>query len=118
MTIRFQNPSAQGDLYIRKIESLPAGIKPMPPEDGKNIVAHSKTGHHHVIKDAPNVTVFMGEDPLVSYLQVIEATEETEALLEHLRSFDTHETLAIPPGLYELRRQVERAPEGFRRVED
>ena len=41
-----------------------------------------------------------------------------EALLEHLRTFDTHETLAIPPGVYELRRQREAVPEGWRRAQD
>ncbi|HSV48340.1 MAG TPA: hypothetical protein VLJ58_21305 [Ramlibacter sp.] len=114
----FKNQAAQGDLYIRRIAAVPAGAKPMAAEKGHFIVAHSETGHHHVIAERPGVQVFTTEDPMVSYLQVIEATEQTEALLEHLRSFDTHETIAIPPGSYELRRQREYTPEGWRRVED
>lgn len=90
----------------------------MKLENGQYIVAHSETSHHHVIEARPNVLVFDTEDPLVSYLQVIEATDATEAVIEHLRSFDTHESLAVPPGNYEIRRQRENAPEGWRRAAD
>jgi hypothetical protein len=114
----FQNCAAQGDLMIRRIDELPAGLRPMKTEGGRFIVAHSETGHHHVIAERPNVQVFVGDDPMVSYLQVIEATDATETLLEHLRDFHTHKTLAIPPGIFELRRQRENAPEGWRRVAD
>jgi hypothetical protein len=115
----FRNQAAQGDLLIRRISALPAtGLRPLATEGGNFIVAHSETGHHHVIAERPNVQVWLGENPDISYLQVIEATEATEALLEHLRSYDTHETLQIPPGVYELRRQREHTPEGWRRVQD
>lgn len=114
----FTNQAAQGDLYIRRIEAIPSDAKPMQAEKGQFIVAHSETGHHHVIAERPGVQVYTTDDPLVSYLRVIEATEQTETLLEHLRNFDTHETIAIPPGNYELRRQREYTPEGWRRVAD
>lgn len=114
----FENFAAQGDLLLRRIDTLPKGVKPMPAEDGHYIVAHSETGHHHVIAERPGVQVYTTDDPMVSYLEVIEATEKMEALLEHLRGHDTHETIAIPPGVYELRRQREYTPEGWRRVED
>lgn len=116
--ITFKNQAAQGDLYIRRIDAIPESAKPMASQDGQFIVAHSETGHHHVIAERPGVQVYETNDPLVSYLQVIEATEATEALLEHLRGHDTHETIAIPPGTYELRRQREYTPEGWRRVAD
>jgi hypothetical protein len=114
----FENCAAQGDLMIRRIDAIPAGAKVLDAEKGKFIVAHSETGHNHVIDAAPNVQMFTTGDPMVSYLQVIEAADATETLLEHLRSFDTHETIAIPPCNYEIRRQREYTPEGWRRVED
>lgn len=115
----FKNQAAQGDLLIRRIPALPTtGLKPLATENGNFIVAHSETGHHHVIAERPNVQVFTSEDPMISYLQVIEATEATEALMEHLRSYDTHETIQIPAGIYELRRQREYTPEGWRKVQD
>lgn len=118
MTKTFQNRAAQGDLFIRRIDKLPDGAKPVAAERGAFIVAHSETGHNHIIKERPNVKLYTTGDPLVSYLEVIEATEQTEALLEHLRGHDTHETIAIPPGIFELRRQREYVPDGWRRVED
>lgn len=114
----FKDQAAQGDLLLRRIDAIPVGAQPMQAERGNFIVAHSETGHHHVIAARPNVQVFTTNDPLVSYLQVVEATDAMETVLEHLRSFDTHESIAILPGNYELRRQREYTPEGWRRVED
>ena len=114
----FKNCAAQGDLMIRRIEKLPENLNLMNAENGAYIMAHSETGHHHVIAERQNVRVFESGDPLISYLEVIEATEETETLIEHLRSFDTHESLLITPGIYEIRRQREYTPEGWRRVAD
>ena len=114
----FKNFAAQGDLLLRRIDKLPAGVKPMASEKGQFIVAHSETQHHHVIAERPGVKVYVTDDPMVSYLEVVEATDKMEALLEHLRGHDTHETIAIPPGVYELRRQREYTPEGWRQVAD
>jgi hypothetical protein len=114
----FNDQAAQGDLLIRRIDKLPHGATPVAAERGAFIVAHSETGHNHIIRERPNVCLYTTGDPLVTYLQVIEATEKTEALLEHLRGHDTRDTLSIPPGIFELRRQREYTPEGWRRVED
>lgn len=111
----FENQAAQGDLYIRRIDKLPAGVTKVKPEKGKFVLAHSETGHHHVVTKRPGVEVFAGGDPLVSYLTVIDQTEVT---LEHLRNFDKHESILVKGGTYEIRRQREYAPEGWRRVAD
>jgi len=114
----FKNQAAQGDLLIRRIELIPSGAKAVNPEKGVYVVAHSETGHNHVIAAQPNVSLLTTGDPMISYLQVVEATDEAETVIEHLRSFDTHESIAISPGNYEIRRQREYTPEGWRRVED
>ncbi len=114
----FKNLCAQGDLFMRRIAVLPNGVKPINAEKGRFVVAHSETGHDHIIAERPNVKLYTTGDPMISYLEVIEATDQAETLLEHLRSFDTHETISIPPGNYEIRRQREHTPEGWRRVED
>jgi len=118
MTRTFTNQAAQGDLLIRRVKALPANLKAAPVCDGTFIVAHSETGHNHVIDARPNVKVYDTEDPLLSYLEVINATDAMETLLRHLRGHDTHETISIPPGIYELRRQREYTPEGWRRAAD
>ncbi len=117
--VTFINRAAQGDLYIRRVDSVPDGLRMAKAEAGAFIVAHSETGHHHIIEASPRVAIYETDDPLVAYLRVIEATDEAEAvILRHQRSFDTHAPIAIPPGVYELRRQREYTPEGWRRAQD
>ena len=114
----FNNMAAQGDLLIRRIAKLPDGLKPVSAQCGNYIVAHSETGHHHVIAERFNVRLYSGANPMISYLEVVEATDETETFIEHLRTFDTHEPISFSAGIYEMRRQREYTPEGWRKVED
>lgn len=114
----FNKMAAQGDLLLRRIDKLPDNVVTVPPEGGRYVVAHSETGHHHAIAESPSVSLFSAGDPMISYLQVLESCDATETILEHFRTFDTHEAIAIPPGIYELRRQREYTPQGWRRVED
>jgi gentisate 1,2-dioxygenase len=116
--VTFKNCAAQGDLMLRRIDALPGGVKPLAAENGVFVVAHSETGHNHVIDATPNVQWYGTDDPMVSYLQVIEATDATETLLRHLRRHDTHKTIVVPTGIFEVRRQREYTPEGWRRVAD
>lgn len=114
----FRNQAAQGDLLIRRIDLIPKDVKPLLADRGMFIVAHSETGHNHVIENRPNIAMFTTGDPMISYLRVIECTDAAETIIKHLRTFDTHESILIPPGDYEIRRQREYTPEGWRRVED
>lgn len=115
----FLNRAAQGDLYIRRVESIPATAKAVEPDErGHFVCAHSETGHNHCVVAHPHVKFYSTDDPLVSYLQVIEATDAMETVIEHLRSFDTHESIKVEPGNYEIRRQREYTPEGWRRAAD
>lgn len=111
----FQNCAAQGDLLIRRIDCVPEGAAKASPENGKFILAHSETGHHHSVAERPGVDFFTTQDPLIAYLSVIDSVE---VVLEHERTFDTHESLLIKGGTYEIRRQREYTPEGWRRVAD
>lgn len=113
--MKIENCAAQGDLYISRIESLPGGLTPAKIKGGTHyIVAHSETGHHHVV-DAEGCTYYETDDPLTAYLAVIDATEVT---LKHLRAWDTHAPITIGPGIYRIRRQREYTPQGWRRVAD
>lgn len=112
--MRIEHCAAQGDLYISRIEALPDGLTPAKADNGRYIVAHSETGHHHVV-EAEGCTYYETDDPLTAYLAVIDATEVT---LTHLRAFDTHDPITIGPGIYRIRRQREYVPEGWRRVAD
>jgi len=109
----FEKQAAQGDILLTKIDRLPKRLSPQKPEQGKHILAHSETGHHHVI-NAEKAFFYKNEsDPMICYL-VANAPVE----LEHLRPFDTHESLTIGAGIYEIRSQREYAPEGRRKIVD
>ena len=109
----FKTTCAQGDVYIRKIDKLPANAVIVPAVNGKCVVAHSETGHNHVM-DADTVTMYKLPDSIMDCLLVV----NNPTALEHLREFDKHEPIMFEPGIYHVRRQREYTPEGFRRVED
>ena len=117
MTVReFDKIAAQGDLLIRKIKSIPKTVKAVKPVGHRFVVAHSETGHHHYLGE-DDVSIFEPEKDnfgMICYLQV----DGDFADLVHDRSFDTHETIRIKKGAYEIRRQREYTPAGWRRVED
>lgn len=106
-------PSFQGDLCIRRIDSLPSGIFPSTAAGETHILAHSETGHHHVIDSRAAQLLIDKTNDFIAYLQVASETE-----IKHMRDFDTHEPILLTPGNYEVRRQREYVPEGWRRAAD
>ena len=109
----FNHFCAQGDVYFQRISELPDGVVPEDSENGKVIVAHSETSHHHAMS-GDTVTMYRLPDSIMECLLVV--NEPTP--LVHERSYDTHESILFEPGIYKVRRQREYTPEGFRRVED
>ena len=109
----FANTCAQGDIFIRKIDALPKGAIRVEPEKGQNVIAHSETGHDHLM-DAATTTLYRLPDSIMECLLVVDQPTP----LRHLREFDTHQPIMFEPGTYHVRRQREYTPEGFRRVED
>jgi len=105
--------AAQGELLFHKVKNIPKNLKRANAKDGRIIVGHSETGHHHSVAEDQAV-MYNTENPMLSYLEV----KEDHADLVHERPFDTHETLRLPVGNYEIRRQRESAPDGWRAVRD
>jgi hypothetical protein len=112
--ITINDIAAQGDVLFRRIWLLPEDVVEQR-RDGRIIVAHSETGHHHAIDDA-DVRLFerRDRDPMICFL----AIDGKFADVVHHRPHDTHEPLRLPRGLWEVRRQREWRPEGMERVED
>ena len=105
-------PCFQGEVMMRKIDQLPEGLKPVPNGD-RIVIAHSETGHDHVIDSRNAQLLIDATNKFVAYLRVTERCEQV-----HLRGHDTHDTAVYEPGFYELRYHAEETPEGWRRVED
>jgi hypothetical protein len=113
----FNKMAAQGDFVIIRINKLPENIVPFDSEDGKYVIAHSETGHNHVM-DAANVLAYKPEglsdkDIFELFLSVNHETE-----IEHLRTYDTHESILVQPGDYVVKRQREWTSEGWRKAQD
>jgi len=112
--IKVTTQAAQGDVLFRKVLVLPENVQ--KKLTNPIVVAHSETGHDHVIQDPRVVLYEVPDNPLVCYLRA-----EVPFEITHLRSFDTHEPLLLdggPGAIWEVRKQREHTPEGWRRVED
>lgn len=114
-----QTMGAQGDVLFRRVKALPKGLKEVDAKSSRKVVAHSETGHHHAIDDA-GVRMYQGDDPMTCYL-MLESADHCDVV--HHRPWDTHETLRLLGeggfgSVFEVRRQREYSPEGWRRVED
>jgi hypothetical protein len=122
MNIReVKNQAPQGDCLFRKVKSIPKSAT-LVPQNGPIVVAHSETGHHHAIDAAHGISLFQDpKDPLVCYLQLADNVEHADVV--HHRAWDTHDTVRLlgtpkKETIWEVRRQREYTPEGWRRVMD
>lgn len=107
----FEKQAAQGDLIITRIAALPKDVVPSKAEKGVHVASHSETGHAHVIKQCEDVEFFhAANDNMKAYLVV----HNDGPVIEHLRGHDIHESIMFKQGIYEITRQREYSPEGWR----
>jgi len=115
--MNFKKQARQGECLFVRIDAIPETARMVDPTNGSIIVGHSETGHHHVIdvKDRPDAARMLidSTNEFISYLDVKEPCE-----VKHLRSFDTHGSVMLGKGKYQVRHRREYTPEGLRRVMD
>lgn len=104
---KFHKIAAQGEITILRIGPVrekPAGLAGsiLALENGKYIVGHSETGHHHVLDHADGVTITV-LDTAPAGMKILHAILANPNALVHMREHDTHETIALEPGEYEIR---------------
>ena len=89
----------QGDVLIRPVAKLPKGLKPVPLDAGRVVLAYGEvTGHAHcVIGDVEFLAADLQEMEQ-RFLKV-----ESEAQVVH----DEHSAITLEPGVYEIVRQRE-----------
>lgn len=109
---------AQGEVRIYRIESLPDDLTGQAPErtpDGAFIISHSERGHHHVL--GGDVDVIDTRDS--HGFQVLYAIVREPTKLRQTAA-DAHGEIALEPGFYRLRPDVEFNPfaEQMQRVQD
>lgn len=90
----------QGDVLIRPVEKMPRGLKPVPRDNGRVILAYGEvTGHAHaILEEDVQLLAADVEELEQAFLRV-----ESECAVVH----DEHDTITLPPGDYEVTRQRE-----------
>ncbi len=111
--------AAQGDGLFRRVTKIPASFVEQP-RNGPIVACHSETGHHHTIDD---VGVAMFADPANPFVCYLRLSPGVDADVVHQRAWDTHETLRLlgepkAPAVWQVRRQREWSPEGWRAMAD
>lgn len=100
----------QGDVLVVSTEHVLSGAAvSMPRDRGRLVLARGEaTGHAHAIHSAL-AELFQERDGRL-YLRVRDGAEEV--CLSH----EEHDTIVLPPGLYQVVRQREYVPGAFREV--
>jgi hypothetical protein len=92
----------QGDVLIRRVAAIPAGLVPVPLDNGRVILAYGEvTGHAHAVVGDVGFFAADLEDLEQRFLRI-----EADARVVH----EEHGTITLSPGNYEVRRQREYAP--------
>jgi hypothetical protein len=100
--------AAQGEITIRRIGDVPrnrskrSGCTPLAPENGRLVIGHSETGHHHVLRTEADADVTVLDRPPEG-MRILYGVLENPTSLDHLRDHDTHESIELPAGEYEFR---------------
>jgi len=97
----FNQTAAQGEIHIKKINSIPHGALPVKAENGLYIIGHSETGHCHVMTMERAQVFEAAVSP--AGMRVLYAILDEPKELVHQRPHDTHETIVHAPGMYEFR---------------
>lgn len=101
----------QGDVFLARITKMPAKLEPIEREEGAVVLAHGEsTGHRHAIK-SERAALFRDPKLMAMFLHV---SGDAPVALEH----DEHTTIELPPGDYQVIRQVEYSPTEIRNVAD
>lgn len=119
----FKIRGAQGEVNMRRIAEIPAGIKaslvPVTPENGLLIVGHSESGHHHGFRSDGGIALMERIENVPAGMKILYAIiENPTEMLQDCTS--PHETVGFDPGIYEFRISREFNPftEEARRVAD
>lgn len=103
------NGLRHGEVVLLPVDKMPEG---KTKRVKSYTLAHSETGHHHVIESDVEFDVLILDDVFV---HLHEAAE-----IVHKKTFDQHKTLPVKPGVYKRYEMVEYdiASAVVRRVQD
>ncbi len=105
---------AQGDILFKRVEAEPKeGVQEV--ENG--IIATGElSGHTHRIRPGQQATLNLIAG--IMYLRALQDTVVEHVILPSGEPSKDHDPIVLPPGLFEIVRQREWVPEGYRQVVD
>lgn len=97
-----RTPIQHGEALLFPVDSLPKGdLRTSKAE----IVAHSETGHHHVVVSKKPFEVMGDVEKHDLYIRLFEPAE-----LEHKKTTNKHRTLKVPAGIWKVLHKTEYNP--------
>lgn len=102
----------QGDVLLRRVDAIPAGVRPEKTDNGRVVLAYGEvTGHAHAIActEAKSFSMTDAAGAVRRFLDVASG-----ATLKH----EEHSALPLPSGVYEIVQQREYFPDAIRNVAD
>ena len=98
----FKLAAAQGEVNIRRVTGIPAGLTPVAPERGLLIVGHSESGHHHGFRAGAGVALMERTENVPAGMKILYAIlDNPTALIQDAAA--PHEPLMLDAGEYEFR---------------
>lgn len=98
----------QGDVLLTPVAAMPGGLKKVPPEKGRRVLAHGEaTGHAHTL-EVPATEMYISPDGEI-FVSV-----KKETALAH----QEHDPITLPAGDYKVTRQREYTPTEIIQVRD
>ena len=93
-------PITHGELVLIPTDTLPKGTVVCSK---KEILAHSETGHHHILEAATEFELVTNDVDRAILIKEV-------AKLWHNKTHDIHETRTIAPGAYIVKEKTEYNP--------
>ena len=97
-----RTPIQHGELMLVPVDDLPKG---KTRQVQTQVVAHSESGHHHVVEATQAFEVLGDVDTADLYLRLYEP-----AKLVHQKTSDAHRTLDVPAGTWKVLKKTEYDP--------
>lgn len=94
-----KNRGAHGEITLIRVDSLPEGLDPVNTTGPAHILAHSESGHHHVM-EKENVEFY--KDPEDAFQAFIRITGGAPAMLYQERGHNPHGKQYYEPGIWKV----------------
>lgn len=109
------NNLTHGEMFIQKIDKLPELKNAKSHKVKMAVLAHSETGHNHVLSSTKTFTVHEIGEQVEKYLELSAPAE-----LDHKKELDRHENRTLEKGIYKITFKQEYDPwqKAMRRVWD